>query len=387
MTRETILEDVLSIESPFIVINLGTGTGKSKVAIEKTVQKKCEHILVVCPRLSLCKINWPNEFKKWGHEDLLSKTTLCCYRSLYKYVDQQWDIIIFDEAHHLTDNCLAVLKEMHTKSALFLSATIKREIKYMLKGFYPNLQEYFVGMRKTIDEGILPDPKVFLVPMELGIVQTTASIVVNPNAKERDPHKYTATLGNYWRCKRTGRRCVLTGTQSACYRVFSGLWDFYVRKGIDRKQVGGAILKWCAKQKNSIVRRILKKLETERTLTFCCDIEQTEALGPNSINSKDKRGLEVLEKFNLGEVNHIQACNMLDEGINLADCRVGIFANINSSERLIIQRTGRILRHSDPIIIIPFFKNTREEELVTKMLANYNPELITSISSISQMKL
>lgn len=72
--------------------------------------------------------------------------------------------------------------------------------------------------------------------------------------------------------------------------------------------------------------------------------------------------------------------------VNLVNCRVGIFANISSSERLVVQRNGRILRHSDPIIILPFYKNTREEDLVKKMLENYNPELITEISNISNLK-
>lgn len=39
----------------------------------------------------------------------------------------------------------------------------------------------------------------------------------------------------------------------------------------------------------------------------------------------------------------------------------------------------RILRHNNPLIIIPFFTGTREEELVDKMLANYNPDLIVKL--------
>ena len=70
---------------------------------------------------------------------------------------------------------------------------------------------------------------------------------------------------------------------------------------------------------------------------------------------------------------------MLDEGVNLTSCRVGIFANINSSERIVVQRIGRILRHKDPIIIIPYFINTREQEIVNNMLEGYNPDLIETM--------
>lgn len=47
----------------------------------------------------------------------------------------------------------------------------------------------------------------------------------------------------------------------------------------------------------------------------------------------------------------------------------------------------RLLRHTEPIIIIPYYKNTREEELVKKMLEDYNPALIHNINFIEEIKL
>lgn len=73
--------------------------------------------------------------------------------------------------------------------------------------------------------------------------------------------------------------------------------------------------------------------------------------------------------------------------MNLVNCQVGIYANLNSSEAIIKQRMGRLLRHPNPIIIVPYFKNTREEELVKIMLQDYNPELVTTISSIREIKI
>ena len=78
---------------------------------------------------------------------------------------------------------------------------------------------------------------------------------------------------------------------------------------------------------------------------------------------------------------------MINEGMNLTNCQIGIFNNINASEIISIQRVGRILRHSNPIIVIPYFINTREEELVKKMLENYNPELITKILDINELEI
>lgn len=47
----------------------------------------------------------------------------------------------------------------------------------------------------------------------------------------------------------------------------------------------------------------------------------------------------------------------------------------------------RILRHKSPIIIIPYFKNTREEELVEKMTEEYNPELIHVVENVNDIKI
>ena len=124
----------------------------------------------------------------------------------------------------------------------------------------------------------------------------------------------------------------------------------------------------------------MKKFKNKRTLVFCSSILQTEALGRYCINSQNRYASKYLQDFNDGKINHITACNVLNEGINLVNCQVGIYANLNSSETIVAQRCGRLLRHPNPIIIIPYYKNTREEELMKKMLENYNPKLITTVS-------
>lgn len=73
--------------------------------------------------------------------------------------------------------------------------------------------------------------------------------------------------------------------------------------------------------------------------------------------------------------------------VNLTNCRIGIFCNLNSSEIVVKQRVGRILRHKSPVIVIPFYKGTREEELVTKMLEDYNPKLIHTVENIIDIKI
>ena len=76
---------------------------------------------------------------------------------------------------------------------------------------------------------------------------------------------------------------------------------------------------------------------------------------------------------------------MLNEGVNLTNCQYGIFANINASETIQVQRVGRSLRHKSPILIIPFFRDTREEEIVRKWMENYNKDLIKIIYKVEEL--
>ena len=65
--------------------------------------------------------------------------------------------------------------------------------------------------------------------------------------------------------------------------------------------------------------------------------------------------------------------------VNIINCQIGLFASINSSDRMQTQKVGRILRHSNTIIIINYYRLTREEEIVNKWLEGYNQELIREV--------
>lgn len=149
--------------------------------------------------------------------------------------------------------------------------------------------------------------------------------------------------------------------------------------------LAGERLKYLSTKKEDIINIILKKLANKRVITFCGDIKQTEKLGKNSINSKSKSSSDILNKFNDKKIKHITCCNMLNEGVNLISCQIGIWAIYNSSSIMIIQKIGRLLRHKKPIVILPFYKNTREEEIVEKMLENFSSENIKTINNLDEL--
>jgi superfamily II DNA or RNA helicase len=392
MTREEARDEILSIENPNILCELPTSFGKTKVALDlmKSRVKTNEsiHILIVVPRVIL-KDNWKDEFIKWNMQEYLPYVEFITYVSLPKKAGT-WDMVIFDEVHHLSERCRDAISSFKIKYATLLSATINREMRRELNYIFSSLYTYKVTTKQAIKEEILPDPRVYLIPLTLDNIRIDFEIIKNKTQKTEVVIPYSQRF-NYARVK--NKKVIIKCTQRQYYDDMSSLIEWYKKKVFNEAcknlflRKSGERLKWLSDQKSNYIKTLLDKLYKQRTLTFCNGIPQTEELGKYCINSKNKASEENLQKFNKGIINHITACNMLDEGMNLTNCRVGVYAVLNSSERMIKQKLGRLLRHKDPIIIIPYFKGTREEELVAKMLEDYNPELVTKLTSLTELKL
>lgn len=392
MTREEARDEILSIESPNILCELPTSFGKTKVALDLMRKRisvdKGARILIVVPRLVLMD-NWREEFVKWGVEDYLPFTEFVTYVSLPKKAGT-WDMIIFDEVHHLSERCRDSINDFDVKYCTLLSATVGRELKKELIALFTDLYIYKVSTKQAIQEEILPDPRVYLIPLTLDNTKTNCEIIKNKSQKIELTIPYSQRF-QYAKVK--NRRIVIKCTQKQYYDDMSAMIAWYKNKMFNDVfknlflRASGDRLKWLSEQKSGHVKTLLDHLKSQRTLTFCNGIPQTEELGKYCINSKNKASEENLHKFNEGKVDHITACNMLDEGMNLTNCRVGVYAVLNSSDRMIKQKLGRLLRHPDPIIIIPYFQGTREEEIVETMLTDYNPKLVTKITSLTQLKL
>lgn len=389
MTREDIQKEILDLEGNNWLLELATGTGKSKLALNKIKQLHAnqETMLIVVPR-NIHKNNWAEEIKKWWPNCPL-KIVYTTYISFPKHANK-WDFVIFDECHHLSTRCQETLPSFNITHSVLLSATVSREMKAILQKLFPNIQVYKKDLRDAIDNNILPDPKVYLWPLELDNKKASERIYVNKSIKKMP---ITCSWENRWKyIKQKSYPVIVTCTPEQFLKDLDSKIDYWKRRFMASNstiaknkwlRLCSERLIWLSDKKEPIVTQILNHLTKYRTLTFCNSIRQTEIFGKHCINSKNKESIKNLEDFNNGKINHITACNMLNEGMNLSNCQVGIYANLNSSEIIIKQRIGRLLRHENPYIVIPYYKGTREEELIQKMLENYQfVETINSVKSI-----
>lgn len=367
---------------------------KSLIGMDLCLRDNPHSILIVVPRVVLIQ-NWKDEFKKWGNDEYLDRVTFSTYAGLHKVpnIREHFNCVILDEAHHVTPRVQDLLTYITYDKIIMLSATVKRDLKYDLKEMFPDLYCYKVSMKEAIENEVLPDPMVYLLPLTLDSRYNSEKIVEHSSGRIPVTCSYKDRW-NYLRNKNIKLTIECTQLQKSVEMNNEiNFWkDKYMRT---RNEIfknkwlhlAGQRLKWLSNLKNPIVLNLLTLFRNERVLTFCNSIDQTIELGRNCINSKNKDAVKVLESFNKGEIRHITACNMLNEGMNLSNCRIGIYANLNSSEIIIKQRLGRILRHKNPVIVIPFYKGTREEELVAKMLEDYNPQLIHTVENITDIKI
>lgn len=395
MTREEIYTQCIQRidKTNCLLLQLPTGYGKTKLSIDlanhiadNILHRPLSILLLVAKRVH--KQTWNSEIQKWG--GIKAKTMLAeCYESLQKHTGEQWDIILADEVHHIgSEKRMAELRSMHPRYIIGLSATIPQKLQQWFRYNYHS-QVVSCHITEAIEDNVLPEPEILLFPLRVENNRLSETIELNPKAKGPVIH---GEYKDYWKFKRQKVHAILRCTQAQKLQELNKTIQWYKDKALRNpamKQswlyLAGKRLEFLSECKLPWVKLILQHLQQERTITFCKTIAQTEQLGSNCIHSKNKEAEQIYDDFNAGRINHITAVNILNENANLVNCRYGIFCNITSSEIITQQRQGRMLRHREPVMVIPYYVGTREEELVMKAIEGFNKDKIRTIKTISEI--
>ena len=401
MTREEAFSQCLAAlnKSNFTLVELPTGYGKSYISIRMTnhiietfCKDKPEVSILLLVAKTAHKGTWKKELSKWGGIKGNVNLIIECYESLHKHTEKYFDIIIMDECHHLNSDLRQELfNTISFGKVIGLSATIPRKLKQYFQYEY-HAQTVLCNITDAIKDGVLPEPQIILYPLELDNVHTTETIEINPKAKGS---LYHGPFSKLWSYRKMKVHAIISCTQRQKLNDMNSQ-ILYQKNSFMRTHQEytknkwlfscGERIKYLANLKNSIVKAILSSLDNERTLTFCKTIEQAECLGKYCIHSKNPNSEQIYNDFNAKKINHITSVNILNENANLVDCKYAIFANYSSSEICSVQRCGRALRHKSPVIIMPFYKNTREEEILADMIKDFNPDSIHTVTSLTELE-
>ncbi len=347
-------------------IAAGTGWGKTRCAVVdcyNKVRSSCSYLLstlIVTIRESHRDVEWPTEMKEFESAILTDNNyKIICWASLTKEDLSNYDLIIIDEGHHITEDTYRHLSPF-SGHILMLTATPPHEDSKAewIQELAPIC--YVYGLEKGVEESI--NAPYFVKVIKIGPNNTLRDIKGGTKAKpfmttEAAQLKYLDGRIKAEMIKRGGRG-IDFGKDWASAR--------YIRQRTD------AI--YGSETKRRAIIHILKTLykKDKRFLVFGGSIPQVEAIsnGNFTFHSQNKK-LGRLQQFRDGLINLLLTVGMVDEGSNLPNLDVGIMGQVTSSSRRMVQRIGRMVRyrpgHIGHIYLL-CLRGTQDEEWVNSAL-------------------
>lgn len=387
MTREEVAELAKEkiVKSKKLLLELPTSYGKTFISLDTAfyyINKKRikdYKILILVGEIAHIN-NWKAEFNKWGFP--LDNVELACYASMKNYIEDKFTVIILDEVHHATSLIRAsILHKLKADRFIMASATMDKEkIEFLGTKFTKDMYRIRVSLNTAFNNNTLPEPTVILVPVELDslkkdqlYIARKSGIPLELDISDKNQYLYDPKYSKFslrFRCTALEYYIMLTqeidrlDKQYRSKRTFA-LKNKLLQKGTERKR-------WLGEYKTEVLSSLLKELKDKRYICFCSSIGQAEAINKyNSIHSKKSNPLDLLNEFNLGNINSILVVKMLREGLNLVDTQYGIITQLDSRQLSAVQMVGRVLRHKEPIIYVLYVKNTRDEDYLNSTIRKF----------------
>ena len=319
-------------------IALSVGLGKTRLAINRIIKKfeenKNAKVIITSSR-EVYVSNFKKEIEIFERHDLLEKITFCCNKSLKKFEDSLWDLIIVDESHleisiYLPFISLAFAKNQKIE-ILCLTGTPKMSKEYEeLYQIAPI--SYSKKIDTSIEEGLLND--------------------------------YMIHIFNY----------ELTGTEFKNYNYWYQRYRQSEKRGFSFElQKIKSILNNLPSKVDHTNYLLKNKLKDRKVLVYAGCIKQSELLKIPTFHSdlKKEQRNEIYDGFYNDLFLHLINVSGLKESVSIPGLSRGILMSIESSEISMTQKIGRFCRlalEDKAHIIILCAENTVEKNWLNNAL-------------------
>lgn len=357
-----------------LILNWGTGVGKSRVAINAmndivSCKQNAKFLLMV--QETPHKQNWINEMieavgmNRTG--EILTHTTIDCYASLKKHEDTQWDLIVFDEGHHLRSPLRqSIIKSMQASRVLVLTATASDnndgdDMLETLNYTFGEFESMYFSLQDAIDANVLKQPKIHLIPL-----------ILSEEARQKydDMSDYQARKSSEYFDLRNEYQLEQEDPDNEDTSAAKAKW---LNAGARRKRMLG-------QSKTKVAKLLLNnELKDKKLICFCSSIEQIKWLGgENHVSSQNsaKANRLAIKEFNEGTQQRLFAMGMLQEGQNLKGIQAGLIIQLDGKSRPFIQKFGRVMRSDSPVLYIIYAKDTHDEGYLQNALSGIDNEYI-----------
>ncbi|HEX6552169.1 MAG TPA: DEAD/DEAH box helicase [Ktedonobacteraceae bacterium] len=354
------------------VVVLPTGAGKTFVAAMAIVETGLWTLAVV-PTIDLLQqwrtalatalsLNIDDIGTFGGGEKELKPITIITYDSaaLYPRELSRFGLLIFDECHHLPAPTYRLIAESaFTPLRLGLSATPERSDMAHVE----------------LDE--LIGPEVYRrSPAELTEGRYLAQYqekIIDIALSGEDEIRYTEQRRIYSSFLRRRRIVIRSPEEFQQKLIFLSARDPEARTAMlawrEARQIA-----MNAPAKYSEIERLLHKHAADQVLLFSeynpvvDEISRRFCLPSITYKTPTEERRTILDRFRTGQYTKLVTGRVLNEGVDVPDCRVAIIVSGNSTKREYIQRLGRILRpkEGEALLYELVTTGTTEEEMAKR---------------------
>lgn len=353
------------------MIAMATGSGKSRVAVELAkyyYDKVDSKFGLLVPTEKLRDENWQEEFFKWNAHDMWCNTERLCYASASKVINQFFELAILDEGHNITELSSAFFINNNVKRTVLLTATPPEDKvkKQILSDLDINLV-YELTLDQAVRLGFVAPYKITVITVPLDA--TTKNI---PGGTKVKPFMTTeAACYAYWN-KRV----------QACFGDQTPQGKSKMKFAI----LGRMQFIYKIPSKTQVIKFLLDKVipEDARTIIFCGNIEQAEEVCPTYYHSKS--GNVSYDAFKAEQINRLSCVKSLNEGHNFPGVDSGIIGQLNSKEKDLVQRIGRLIRYRpghEAHLYIVVSESTQDEKWLENAVENLDQSKIEYVRFIN----
>ncbi len=355
----------MSLHHTYTLQELCTGFGKTKTALD--VANEIGGTWLIVHRMLTHKNNIQHEIAKWkkaipGYLRGV-RFVFTTYVGIKKFKECNFDGVIADEAHNFTEASLNILASIERNKTVLLTASLPPEKRKLIMQYFQ-----FQTLRVTLQEaqvwGVLPTIKFIVVP------------IYQHQCKPKD-------LLEILDVEQEIKKAFSLKIKLERERKSS---DWVLQTKI--LPLGASRKRLFSKVKASVIftKTMEEFIKNYRTIFFLDNIDQAEGLPFQTVHSKMSKDevLTCVENFNKMRFNVLTAINMLNESMNLFKLQIGFLLSLGRSNEVAnIQRTGRMTRSDNPVMVLPYLVGTSDEKLVLSFANTMTDVEVIDVQSIT----
>jgi superfamily II DNA or RNA helicase len=354
------------------MIAMATGSGKSRVAVELAKyyfdSKNDHHAALLVPTEKLRDENWKEEFEKWDAINVWKHTERLCYASASKVKGFDFPLAILDEGHNITELSSEFFINNGVENIVLLTATPPTDMikKQILSDLGIKLV-YELTLDQAVRLGFVAPYKITVITVPLDNVTKNIK-----GGNKANPFMTTEAATYAYHNKRVQQ----------CYGDQTAQGKAKMKFAI----LGRMQFIYKIPSKTAVIKFLLDKViaKTDRTLIFCGNIEQAEQVCPHTYHSKTSDTDYNLFKSEL--INRLSCVKAVNEGHNFPGIDSGIIGQLNSKEKDLVQRIGRLIRfrpgHEAHLYIV-VSEGTQDEKWLENATENLNQSKIEYVRFIN----